>query len=200
MKFKNIDESINIEYFWEVIYNYVGYSSLSNEKKKNVDDIFKRIYNQISKESYSHDKSYIYNLNDIKIRDLKNNYGYWILDTELNILISNVYGCHQFLQPCFIALKLIKNKVNFTYEPSFFNEHNALSDIYIATRQGIYKSGANENIDIKYQPITCGEGFFMKNKKYSFLTQLFELDSIFYPYDDALKDLEKYVAKFQVND
>lgn len=186
--------TFNHDFLWNKIYDYVDYSKLCDEMKKVVDSLYSTLYDGLSrsKESYS-SESTVYELKNINLIDLKNKYGYWLIDTDMKLVFSFIYGQHRTVRPCLVALKLIKKGYKFNLNDiNFVQKMEELSDIYTALLQGVFLSGANATMNTSsYEPIIVGKTFFSKHPDLQRLSHLFPVDEIFYPYEDAISDLNK---------
>lgn len=190
-----IEQVMNHDLLWERISNYVGYSELNHESKKNIDKIYLSIYDTLyhAYENNKHiaDVTNIYDLDITTTEDLRGNLGNWLIDNSLNLVFSNLFSSHVIIRKDLMTLHCFKNGMIKTFNALSIANNIQISDIYTGLHYGAYLSGGSQERDIKKQKIIVGSKYFFTHKKLDRLTRAFDIEVI---------PFEKSEAEIELND
>lgn len=197
-----MDTKFNQDLLWKKIFLYTNYRNLSKEHKVFVDTLFADILSVTSKENrtdYSDYTSQVYSLKKYDINSLKTNDRYWLIDNNLGLVFTGVYGGHEFLRPpltimhFFVSGMLTDEQINkFNSEYNVFinnpSKRSQLSDIFTGMHFGIYESGAELDRETGEGNVIVADGYPFSSLGQETIKSQYRIDSIDYEKEEATLD------------
>ena len=197
-----MDTKFNQNLLWKKIFLYTNYRNLSKEHKVFVDILFADILSITSKENgsdYSDYTSQVYSLKKYDVNSLKTNDRYWLIDNNLGLVFTGVYGGHEFLRPPLTIMHFFVkglltyeqiNKLNSEYNVFINNpsKRSQFSDIFTGMHLGIYESGAELDRETGEGNVIVADGYPFYSLGQETIKSQYRIDSIDYEKEEATLD------------